>query len=73
MDCKSGNENNKDFGSSDIISLNGSKNNLIYESKESENDVELENEQKIKIEEGHTDTEKKIQPKEFGQQNRDST
>ena len=38
------------------------KNNLIYKGTESENDLELENEENIKIKEGHTDTEKNWQP-----------
>ena len=38
------------------------KNNLIYKGTESENDLELKNEENIKIKEGHTDTEKNWQP-----------
>lgn len=38
------------------------KNNLTYKGTESENDLELENEENIKIKEGHTDTEKNWQP-----------
>ena len=40
------------------MSLLNGKNNLIYKGTESENDLELENEENIKIKEGHTDTEK---------------
>ena len=38
------------------------KNNLIYKGTESENDLELKNEENIKIKEGHTDTGKNWQP-----------
>ena len=38
------------------------KNNLIYKGTESENDLELKNEENIKIKEGHTDIGKNWQP-----------
>ena len=57
FDCKTDNENEKKSRNNDMSLLNG-KNNLIYKGTESENDLELENEENIKIKEGHTDTEK---------------